>query len=43
MKLINQSYEILEFPWLATNIIANSARVSHMSQNRYSAVECRVH
>lgn len=39
MKLINQSYKILEFPWLATNIIANSARVSHMSQNGYSNTE----
>lgn len=39
MKLINQSYQILDFPWLATNIIANSARVSHMSQNRYSNAE----
>lgn len=39
MKLINQSYQILDFPWLATNIIANSARVSHMSQNRYSNTE----
>ena len=39
MKLINQSYKILEFPWLATNIIADSARISHMSQNRYSNVE----
>ena len=39
MKLINQSYKILEFPWLATNIIADSARVSHMSQNRYSDAE----
>lgn len=39
MKLINQSYKILDFPWLATNIIANSARVSHMSQNGYSNVE----
>ena len=39
MKLINQSYQILDFPWLATNIIADSARVSHMSQNRYSNAE----
>lgn len=39
MKLINQSYQILDFPWLATNIIANSARVSHMSQDRYSNTE----
>lgn len=39
MKLINQSYKILDFPWLATNIIANSARVSHMSQNGYSNAE----
>lgn len=39
MKLINQSYQILDFPRLATNIIANSARVSHMSQNRYSNTE----
>lgn len=39
MKLINQSYKILEFPWLATDVIANSARVSHMSQNRYSNAE----
>lgn len=39
MKLINQSYQILDFPWLATNIIADSARVSHMSQNRYSDAE----
>ena len=39
MKLINQSYQILDFPWLATKIIANSARISHMSQNRYSNTE----
>lgn len=39
MKLINQSYQILDFPRLATNIIANSARVSHMSQDRYSNTE----
>lgn len=39
MKLINQSYQILDFPWFATNIIANSARVSHMSQDRYSNTE----
>lgn len=39
MKLINQSYKILDFPRLATNIIANSARVSHMSQNGYSNAE----
>lgn len=39
MKLINQSYQILDFPWLATKIIADSARISHMSQNRYSNTE----